>query len=96
MQFTAINVAELWKMQKDPCVYIIDLRSRREYAAFHLQGAHNYCYEQIDCWKEKLPKNRKIVLCCEHGNTSMLAAKRLAQCGYQVYTLIGGLNALNG
>lgn len=96
MGFTAINVAELWELQKDPCVYIIDLRSRREYALFHLKGAYNYSYDQMECWKENLPKNRKILLCCEYGNTSMRAARQLAQCGYSVYTLIGGLNALNG
>ena len=31
-----------------------------------------------------------------YGNTSMYAAKRLTRQGYQIYTLIGGLNALNG
>ena len=46
--------------------------------------------------QHKLPKNRKILLCCEYGNTSMYAAKRLTRQGYQIYTLIGGLNALNG
>lgn len=96
MKFTAINVAELWEMLKDPCVYIIDLRSCQEYSAFHLKGAHHYCYERIDRWKENLPQNCKILLCHEYGNTSMRAARQLAQYEYQLYTLIGGMNALNG
>ena len=87
MRFAAISVAELWKLKDDPQIYIVDLRSREDFQVFHLRNAH--------C-EHKLPKNRKILLCCEYGNTSMYAAKRLTRQGYQIYTLIGGLNALNG
>lgn len=96
MEFTAISVAELWNMIGQPNVYIVDLRERREFGAFHLKGAVNYPYERMHCWESELPQNKKIILCCDYGNLSMLAAKKLARKGYHVYTLIGGLNALNG
>ncbi|HCJ75055.1 MAG TPA: hypothetical protein DHV88_01180 [Roseburia sp.] len=96
MKFTAISVAELWKLKDDPQIYIVDLRSREDFQQFHLRNAHCYPYDEIEHWEHTLPENRKILLCCEYGNTSMYAAKRLTRQGYQVYTLIGGLNALNG
>lgn len=96
MGFRAITVAQLWKLLEEPDVYVIDLRERCDYCRSHLRGAKNLPYDEIRRWEGILPKNRRIILYCEYGNTSLYAAKRLASKGYRVYTLIGGLNALNG
>lgn len=93
--FRAITPAQLWKMVNEPDVYVIDLRDRSDYRRSHLRGARSYPYDEMSRWECSLPRGRKLILCCEYGNTSMYAAKRLAAKGYQVYTLIGGLNALN-
>lgn len=96
MEFRVVNASELKQLLKDPMVFIIDVRSREEFNGFHLQGAHNYPYEQIECWKRQLPRRRKLLLCCEHGNTSLMAARKLAKEGYCIYTLLGGLKAVKG
>lgn len=96
MGFRAITVAQLWKLLEEPDVYVIDLRERCDYCRSHLRGAKNLPYDEMCRWEGTLPKNRRIILCCEYGNTSLYAAKCLASKGYRVYTLIGGLNALNG
>ena len=38
MRFTAISVAELWKLKDDPQIYIVDLRSREDFQVFHLRN----------------------------------------------------------
>ncbi len=81
MRFAAISVAELWKLKDDPQIYIVDLRSREDFQVFHLRNAHCYPYDEIEHWEHKLPKNRKILLCCEYGNTSMYAAKKTDAAG---------------
>ena len=96
MRVVAISVAALWKLNDHPDIYIVYLSSREADQVAHFVNAHCYPYDEIEHWEHKLPKNRKILLCCEYGNTSMYAAKRLTRQGYQIYTLIGGLNALNG
>lgn len=95
MNIQTIGVYELWKMIGRPDVYLIDLREEADYRRFHVEGAKNLPYEELAHWKNSLPKNKKLVLYCEHGSISMLAAKRLLKEGYQVYTLVGGINALN-
>lgn len=95
MDFQTISVYELWNMVRRNDVYLIDLRDRNEYRHFHVDGARNLPYDEMEKWKNMLPRNKKLVLYCERGSTSMLAAKRLSRMGYEVYTLVGGINALN-
>ena len=30
----------------------------------------------------------------EYGSTSLLAARQLSKCGYEVYTVVGGMQAI--
>ena len=51
-------------------------------------------YEKIDQWMHRLPKNRPLVLYCDYGSTSLLAARKLGREGYEVYTVVGGIEAM--
>ena len=31
---------------------------------------------------------------CDYGSTSLLAARKLAKAGYEVYTVVGGIHAI--
>lgn len=42
----------------------------------------------------RLPKNRPLVLYCDYGSTSLLAARKLGREGYEVYTVVGGIEAM--
>lgn len=96
MGFRVITVPQLWDMLEEPDVFVIDLRARCDFCRSHLKGARNLPFDEMKRWERTLPGNRRIILCCEYGNTSLYAAKHLASRGFRVYTLIGGLNALNG
>ena len=41
----------------------------------------------------ELPKNKTLVLYCEHGGVSVIAAQRLFKRGYLVINTIGGYSA---
>lgn len=71
--------------------FFADLREPEQYMEYHLPGAMNFPYEQMETWEHRLPRGRKIVFYCEHGNLSLMAAKRLSRHGYQVAALIGGV-----
>lgn len=71
--------------------YFVDLRTPEQYREYHLPGAHNYPYDKLSEWEGRLPMGCKIVLYCEHGNLSLMAAKRLGRHGYHVAALIGGV-----
>lgn len=95
MEFQTIGEQDLWRMLRRNDVYVIDLRSNEAFRRFHIRGAKNLPYDEMAVWKNRLPRNRKLILYCERGSTSMMAAKRLWELGYEVYTLVGGISALN-
>lgn len=77
-------------------VLIIDLRDEEEYARMHIKGAINLPYEIYETGNFDLPRYREILLYCERGGISMIVAKELAQKGYNVKTMIGGIQAYRG
>lgn len=71
--------------------FFVDLRDPGQYMEYHLPGARNFPYEHLAEWENRLPAKGRIVLYCEHGNLSLMAAKRLSRHGYHVAALIGGV-----
>lgn len=74
---------------------IIDLRDRDEFRAGHVRGAVNIPYEVFD-ENEDFPRRKTLVLYCDRGGASMMAAKQLARRGYQTRSVIGGFQAYRG
>ncbi len=73
---------------------ILDVRSRREFAENHLNGAINIPLPEIKLNTEKYlkDKNEKILVCCQSGIRSKKAVEILEDIGYiHVYSLKGGL-----
>ena len=95
MGFHTIGVGELWNMLQRSDIYLIDVRDRCDYRKFHIRGARNLPYDELGKWKNDLPHGKKIIIYCERGSSSMMAAKQLVRLRYDVYTLIGGICALN-
>ena len=91
--FEIIHMKELEKLMKEERVYLIDLRDKEKYNAFHLQGAKNFSLESIESWKKSIPQNVNIVLYCEHGNKSLIAAKQLRGRTGKIYTIFGGIGS---
>lgn len=71
---------------------IIDVRNRREYEKGHVKGAVNLPYDHL-LERVCLPRDKILVICCERGAASMAEGKRLAENGYEVKTVIGGMHA---
>lgn len=71
----------------------IDLREPEEYREKHIRGALSIPYEELESRYAGLPKNKKYVLYCERGATSMLASRKMMAAGYDVCSLSGGMAA---
>lgn len=91
MEFEVIRCREAHEYLNRRDVVFIDLRPPEQYQEYHLPGAYNYPYDLLAAWENRLPGGRMLVLYCEHGNLSLMAAKRLAKRGYRVAALIGGV-----
>ncbi|MDO5426082.1 MAG: rhodanese-like domain-containing protein [Eubacteriales bacterium] len=95
MKFEMIPAKEL-----DACIdrqdtFLIDLRAPEEYAQGHVRGAVNIPYERLKN-TYLLPRERVLILYCDRGATSMAAARELAEQGYRVKTVIGGILSYRG
>lgn len=75
-------------------VLLLDVRSREDFEKSHLRSAINIPYEEEEEWD--LPRDKKIVVYCERGATSMMAARKLKDCGYRVASVIGGIREYRG
>lgn len=86
-----VTPEEWHRTAADENVLLVDLRSPEDYRQYHIEGAINIPYEQI---RKIAPfRRKKLVLYCDTGATSAAAGIMLAQHGYQVFTLRGGIRA---
>jgi glyoxylase-like metal-dependent hydrolase (beta-lactamase superfamily II)/rhodanese-related sulfurtransferase len=92
------------KLDKGEDVFILDVRTQAEHAAWKLSydkynetpvipiddlsGSSNQITKQI-------PKDREIVTVCSHGMRSQMAAQMLSKMGYNVKSVRGGMAAWN-
>lgn len=75
---------------------VIDLRDENEYKYGHIRGAKNIPYIVFERQKNYIPVNKKIVLYCDSGGTSIYCAKLLAVKGMTVYNLLKGIEGYKG
>lgn len=76
---------------------IIDLRDASEYNQGHIGGAVNIPYEDIEDYVERLQRYHTIILYCDRGNISMLAARDLSNLGCKnIKSIYGGIQAYQG
>ena len=75
---------------------VIDIRDKELFQKGHIPGAFSMPYETFDETAPILRKYGTIILCCEHGATSLLLGRSLSQSGYHVLSIGGGMEAWRG
>lgn len=80
-------------LQEKTPVYLLDVRTPREYAVSHLPGARFINYESFQVGQLKnIPQNAKVVVYCSVGVRSEEVGEKLKKAGYQqVHNLYGGI-----
>lgn len=94
MDFQIVYASQLEEVLRESRGILIDIREPDDYRAGHWPNAVNYPYDVLEQKSLHLPKNRKLILYCEHGGGSMQIARMLGREGYQVATVVGGYEAL--
>lgn len=81
---------ELIEKEKD--VYILDVRTEKEYDEVHLKGAHLIPIQELEKNIQKIPKDKKIIIHCAKGKRSEKAYDMLKDKGLKdLYHLEGGI-----
>lgn len=91
--FEMIHIEEIEEIRKKERAMLIDLRDERSFLEGHIGNARNYPIAYIEDWKKRIPDRISLILYCEHGNQSLLAARKLRGRGGSLYTVIGGYQA---
>lgn len=96
MRYKLLSRTEFFQAVNRGGAMIVDLRPPEAYAQWHVPGAVNKDYDNIQEWASHLDPSIPILLYCSYGNDSILAARYLSNRGYYVGSLIGGIKEHHG
>jgi len=97
-QDTTVSGDSLWKsIRQNEDVFLLDVREPSEFSEFKIPGAVNIPLSQLfqPGFEAPIPKDKKVVTICSHGNRSMVATFALAQKGVEASSLVGGMALWN-
>lgn len=95
-EFRTVDADEFEKAVSAGDVQLVDVRTEDEYNEGHLSfdGVKNIDMKQpdfINRAEEELDKGKTVAVYCRSGRRSADAARQLAECGFKVIDLKGGI-----
>ena len=78
-------------------VFVVDVRTEWEYRRGHLPGALSAPLGTVLDHLDEIPRDRDVVLICQTAHRSVVAARTLADHGYdRLYHLVPGMRGWRG
>jgi rhodanese-related sulfurtransferase len=75
----------LRKLMHDGAI-LLDVRTHYEHAGYHLNGAINIPYDELDCLKNVIQQwDKPIITFSSYGRRSKIAAKKLQEFGMSAF-----------
>jgi rhodanese-related sulfurtransferase len=90
--YETVDVARARELLDSGAVFV-DVRTTQEYRAGHAPAARHIPLDAVAGRQRELSKDRPVVTVCRSGARSATAARQLAEAGYQVSSLRGGMTA---
>ncbi len=81
---------DLEKLRNEKNAFLLDSRTRAEYAAGHADGFLNIPVDELRQRVDEIPKDRPIYIMCQSGLRSYIASRILSGMGYDCYNFAGG------
>ncbi|MET4706079.1 rhodanese-like domain-containing protein [Frigoribacterium sp. UYMn621] len=72
---------------------LIDVRTGLEWSTGHADGARHIPLELVGLRSKQIPADADVVVICQSGHRSALAARTLARRGFTVSSVVGGTPA---
>lgn len=89
-----ITFNDFYQLYQKESLSVLDVREVEEFEALHLEGAHNFPLSQLTDTFEQLDKDNIYYVICKSGMRSARACQFLAEQGYEVINVQGGMDAL--
>jgi len=89
-----IDVATARDIMSRGDALVLDVRDADSYSRGHIEGAALATKENFPAFLARPEKDKPLIICCYHGNSSQAYAKHFAEHGFaDVYSLDGGYEA---
>ena len=88
-----INFNDFYQIYQKESLSVLDVREVEEFEALHLEGARNFPLSQLADTYEQLDKTQPYYVICKSGIRSARACQFLAEHGYEVVNVQGGMDA---
>ena len=89
-----ITFDDFYQLYQTESLSVLDVREVEEFEALHLEGARNFPLSQLADTYEQLDKTQPYYVICKSGIRSARACQVLAEQGYEVVNVQGGMDAL--
>lgn len=96
MSFETIKANDVLNYIGHPDVLIIDLRNKEDYKRGHIPSAVNIPYDKLNDEIASLRGKKMLILYCDRGNISLIAARDLIKYGFKIKSMYGGIRAYHG
>ena len=96
MYYYSISQNELSHYLQKPTTTLIDLRNPQSFQRGHIPGAINIPYHQLHPKLLSTFNRNTIILYCDRGSQSLLAARDLQKHGITAFSIYGGFLAYRG
>ena len=81
------------KLDRGQDLFLLDVREGWEFALAAIEGSENFPMGEVVDRQQEFAFEEEIVVICHYGARSQLAAQELSECGFNVYNLVGGIDA---
>ena len=78
-------------LSKSNNIIVVDVRSEKEFEKDHIKGAISVPFDVLDIHNRFVNSQRKILVYSERGELSVEAARLIANRGFEVLNLEGGI-----
>ena len=89
-----ITFNNFYQLYQKEALSVLDVREVEEFEALHLEDARNFPLSQLADTYEQLDKTQPYYVICKSGMRSARACQFLAEQGYEVINVKGGMDAL--
>lgn len=88
-----ITFDDFYQLYQRESLSVLDVREVEEFEALHLEGARNFPLSQLADTYKQLDKDNLYYVICKSGIRSARACQFLAEQGYEVVNVQGGMDA---
>ncbi len=88
-----ISFDAFYQLYQNSSLSVLDVREVDEFESLHLEGARNLPLSQLADTYEQLDKDQIYYVICKSGMRSARACQFLAEQGYDVINVQGGMTA---